>query len=100
MGVSGTYDVVINAPVGERKASLTLSEESGELRGSMTGEDGYTDDILEPTRDGDKLSWKAKIKKPMQLTLEFSGEYKDPTIEGSVQLGPLGRAPFRAVPQS
>jgi len=49
------------------------------------------------TVDGNAVTWKASISKPMPLTLEFSGTVDGDTMTGSVKLGMFGTQSFSGV---
>ena len=44
--------------------------------------------------DGDDITWKASITKPMPMTLEFSGTVDGDNLKGNVKLGMFGSASF------
>ena len=44
--------------------------------------------------DGNDISWKASITKPMPMTLEFFGTVDGDNLKGQVKLGMFGSAPF------
>jgi hypothetical protein len=82
----------METPIGERKATLTLEAAGGALTGSMSAE-GNATDIYEGKLAGNTATWKANIKNPMPLTLEFTGTVDGDKISGTVSAA-LGSWPF------
>ena len=92
MAADGTWNLVMNTPIGERKATLTL-QGSGALTGSLAAE-GNTTPILDGQESGNAVSFKAAIKVPMPLTLEFTAAVSGDKISGSVNAAGVGSWPF------
>jgi hypothetical protein len=92
MAAEGTWNVVMNTPIGERKAALTLKG-AGALSGTLAAE-GNTTQIFDGNETGNAVSFKAAIKNPMPLTLEFSGTIDGGKISGTVSAGAIGSWPF------
>ena len=93
MSAAGTWTLALQTPIGERKATLTLTEAGAQLSGRMTAEEGNATDIVDGKLAGNRASWKADIKNPMPLTLEFQATVDGDTIAGTVNT-PLGSWPF------
>jgi hypothetical protein len=83
MSAAGTWNLVMQTPLGDRKATLTLQSSGGAITGTMTAEGGSVD-IHEGKVAGNGASWKANIKNPMPLTLEFSGTVDGDKLSGTV----------------
>jgi hypothetical protein len=94
MSADGTWKLVMKTPLGERKATLALKEAGGVLSGKMTGDEGNSTDIFEGKASGDDISFKAAIKSPMPLTLEFKGTVAGDKIAGTVGASGVGSWPF------
>ena len=92
MPAEGTWNLVMNTPIGERKAALTLKG-GGALSGTLAAE-GNTTQIFDGSETGNAVSFKAAIKNPMPLTLEFSGTVDGGKIAGTVSAGAIGSWPF------
>src|SRR5262245_46411200 len=107
MSSAGTLNLVMQTPIGERKATLNLQSSGGALTGKMTAEGGSID-IRDGKVAGNAASWKADIKNPMPLTLEFSGTVDGDKISGTVNAavgswpvsGSRGAYPSQATPTS
>jgi hypothetical protein len=95
MSAAGTWKLAMQTPIGERKATLTLQAAGGALTGKMTADEGGSIDIYDGKLAGNSASWKANIKNPMPLTLEFSGTVDGDKIAGTVNAA-VGSWPFSA----
>jgi hypothetical protein len=96
MSAAGTWNLAMQTPIGERKVTLTLQVAGAALTGRMSAEDGNAVDIYEGKLAGDAASWKANIKNPMPLTLEFAGNVDGDRISGTVSAA-VGSWPFTGI---
>ena len=94
MSADGTWKLVMQTPIGERKSTLALKDADGALTGKMTGEEGNATDIFDGKATGDTLAFKAAIKSPMPLTLEFTAKVAGDKISGTVNASGVGSWPF------
>jgi hypothetical protein len=95
MSADGTWKLTMQTPIGERKSTLALKEASGGLSGKLTSDEGNSTDIFDGKASGDSLSFKAAIKSPMPLTLEFTAKVAGNAISGNVSAGGIGSWPFQ-----
>jgi hypothetical protein len=93
MAADGNWNLVIETPMGERQATLSVKTEGNLLTGSQSAE-GRSIDIFDGAANGNEESWKVSITDPMDMTLEFTGAVEGDCISGSVKLGPFGDAQF------
>jgi hypothetical protein len=93
MSAAGTWTLTMQTPIGERKATLTLEVAGATLTGRMSADGGNAVDIYQGKLAGADASWKADIKNPMPLTLEFSGTINGDTMSGTVNAA-VGSWPF------
>ena len=93
MTADGNWNLVVETPMGERRATLSLKPDDGALTGSQMA-DGSTAEIFDGTVNGNQLSWKVSISDPMPLTLEFNGTVDGDEVTGSVTLGNFGSSSF------
>jgi hypothetical protein len=91
ISAEGTWNLVIDTPIGKQRAVVELSTQDGVLRGVVRdqrhGEEvALTDLVL----DGNRLTWAQAITKPMRLNLTF-----DVTMDGDEMTGrsKAGRLP-------
>jgi hypothetical protein len=87
----GTWNLVIDTPIGKQRTVLELSTQDGVLvgvaRDQRHGEEVTLTDLMQ---NGDRLTWAQSITKPMRLHLAF-----DVTVEGDEMTGrsKAGRLP-------
>jgi hypothetical protein len=95
MSVDGTWQLVISTPIGKQHAALELSTKDGRLRGiARDQKHGEEVELTELVLDGDRLTWRQSITKPMRLRLTF-----DVTVHGDDMTGTskAGRLPSSSV---
>lgn len=93
--VDGTWNLVIDTPIGKQRATLTLSTTDGLLRGVARDQrSGEEVALTQLVLDGNRLTWTQSITKPMRLNLNF-----DVTIQGDEMAGrsKAGRLPSSKV---
>ena len=93
MTADGNWNLVVETPMGERRATLSLRADGGTLTGSQMA-DGNTAETFDGILNGNQLSWKVSISDPMPLTLEFNGTVDGDEVTGSVTLGNFGSSSF------
>ncbi len=92
-GIDGTWNIVVNSPMGKQESKITLQSDGGTLTG--TGEaQGASQPISNGKIDGDKATWSASITSPFPMTLEFDGTLAGDTLNGNVKAGAFGSFPF------
>jgi hypothetical protein len=96
MAVDGTWNLTMQTPMGERKATLAAAVQGGTLSGKQSG-DGGTTDIFDGTVSGNEVAWKISITNPMPLTLQFTGSVEGDKMSGKMSAGALGSWPFSGV---
>jgi hypothetical protein len=83
-GAHGRWKVTIKTPFGDRSGVLDLRVEGGTLTGSLS--DGEHHAAISDGRiEGNRLSWSAKIEKPMRLNLKFKAVVDADRISGSAK---------------
>lgn len=88
MSVEGTWNLSISTPIGKIKAVVELREQDGILTGVAYGA-GEEVPLGEITLDGDRLTWKQAITKPMRLNLAFDVTVDGDTLQGTSKAGRL-----------
>ncbi|MGW7135100.1 hypothetical protein [Streptomyces xanthophaeus] len=88
MAVEGIWDLSVSTPIGTVEAVVELSGEAGALVGSArgAGEDVPLSDL---TLDGDRLTWKQAVTKPLRLDLAFAVTVDGDTLTGTSKAGRL-----------
>jgi hypothetical protein len=94
MAVDGTWKLIVNTPMGAQESTLNLTSSGGTLTGTQAAPNGGSASIEEGSVNGDQVSWKASIQRPMPMTLTFNGTVEGDTISGTVKLGMFGSAGF------
>ncbi len=90
--VQGRWNITIATPMGDKSGVLELHVRGNELSGSLS--DGeHRIDISDGRIEGNNLSWRAKITKPMRLSFKFTAVVEGNRIEGAAR-HMLGNAPF------
>jgi hypothetical protein len=90
--VQGKWNITLKTPVGDRTGVLELAITGTTLTGTMS--DGEHFAVITDGRvDGNRLSWSAKITKPMRLSFKFSAVIDADKISGSAR-HLLGSATF------
>ncbi len=93
MSITGSWNVNISTPIGTQAVVLELVENDGVVEGTARGTAESTP-LIDPILDGNRLTWKQSITKPMRLNLAF-----DVTIDGDSLTGTskAGRLPTSKV---
>jgi hypothetical protein len=97
MAVDGTWKLTVNTPMGTQDSTLTIASSGATLTGTQSAGHGEGKPIEDGTVNGNDISWKASITKPMAMTLTFNGTVEGDSISGSVKLGMFGSASFTGV---
>jgi hypothetical protein len=88
MSVEGTWDLSISTPIGQIKAVVELLQEAGVLTGTAHGA-GEEVPLSDVALDGDRLTWKQAITKPLRLNLAFAVTVDGETLTGTSKAGRL-----------
>ena len=89
------WKVTIKTPMGERSGMLDLQIDGKKLSGSLSDAEHHA--VIEEGRaDGSRLSWTAKVTKPMRLSLKFTAVIDADQISGTAK-HLLGSATFSGV---
>ena len=94
MSVDGTWKLAMQTPIGERKSTLELKAEGAGVSGKLSAEDGSSTDVYDGRSAGDDVSFKADIKSPMALTLQFKASVAGDKISGTISVSGVGSWPF------
>ncbi len=81
--------LTISTPIGRITANIDLFEEDGRWRGTASGT-GEEVELTDLVRDGNRLTWRQAVNRPLRLNLAF-----DVTVDGDVLAGTskAGRLP-------
>ena len=96
--IDGAWNLVLKAPNGEQHSVLTLKSEGDALTGTISNDSFGTQEIEAGKFDGEKLTWKSKITKPMKLTLTYSATLdENNNIKGQAN-AMMAKIPFTGTP--
>jgi len=90
--VQGKWNITIKTPMGDKSGVLDLTVSGKTLTGSLSDAEHHVA-ISDGRVEGNKLSWKAKITKPMRLSFKFSATVEQDRISGDAR-HLLGSATF------
>jgi hypothetical protein len=90
--VQGKWNITIKTPMGDKSGVLDLKTDGAALTGSLSS-DEYQAAISDGKVDGNKLSWSAKITKPMRMSFKFTATVEADRISGAAK-HLLGKATF------
>jgi hypothetical protein len=97
MAVDGTWKLTVNTPMGAQESTLVITASGAALSGTQSAGSGEGKAIDSGAVNGNTVSWKSSISRPMPMTLEFSGTVEGDSMSGSVKLGMFGTQPFSGV---
>ena len=82
--VQGKWNITIKTPMGEKSGVLDLMTDGTALTGSLSDADHYAA-ISDGKVAGNKLSWSAKITRPMKINFKFTAIVEDDRISGAAK---------------
>jgi hypothetical protein len=88
MSITGNWNITIATPLGTQFVVLELTETAGIVAGIARGKAESTP-LIDPVLDGDRLSWRQSITKPMRLNLTFDVTISGDTLNGTSKAGML-----------
>jgi hypothetical protein len=91
--VDGTWDTVTHSPMGDQKATLTVTSAGDSFTGTYAGAMGSTE-INDGKVNGDTLTWSLNITVPMPMTLTCEATVDGDAIKGTVTAGAFGSFPM------
>ncbi|MFF6869633.1 hypothetical protein [Streptomyces sp. NPDC012450] len=88
MSVEGTWNLSVSTPIGTVKAVVELRERDAVLTGVAHGA-GEEVPLHDLALDGDRLTWKQSVTKPVRLNLAFDVTVDGDTLRGTSRAGRL-----------
>lgn len=84
--VDNVWDLTIKSPVGDQFSTLVLKSAGATLKGHVLNKEHGNQQVLEGRIvDGNTLTWKCKLSKPVPMTLTYTAQVdKDQRIGGKV----------------
>jgi len=98
-GLEGKWSITIHGPTGPQATLLEIEYKDGVLTGTQSAL-GQVEKVLDMTYDNasGQFSWVNKIKKPLPMSLKFSGTVTgSATMSGKVNAAIMGAFPFTGV---
>jgi hypothetical protein len=87
MSLSGKWNLTIATPMGDQKVELEFVQNGDEVTGvSRNDLEGETP-MLEPKLDGNKLTWKSSITRPIKATATMTLTFNGDTCTGTARAG-------------
>ncbi|MEU6840313.1 hypothetical protein ABZ930_00390 [Streptomyces sp. NPDC046716] len=86
--VTGIWDLAVSTPIGTLHAVVELHDTAGELTGTARGA-GEEVPLAEVLLDGDRLSWRQAVTRPLRLNLAFAVTVDGDTLSGTSRAGRL-----------
>ncbi|MFC8828382.1 hypothetical protein ACFT9I_23895 [Streptomyces sp. NPDC057137] len=88
MTAEGVWNLSISTPVGVIKAVTELRRQGGVLTGTAraAGDEVPLDDVV---LDGDRVTWKQAVTKPLRLNLAFDVTVYGDMLKGTAKAGRL-----------
>ena len=88
MTIEGEWQLDIRTPIGTQHATVTFAYIDGRLSGHAAGADEMIP-LTDITVDGDRVSWKQSITRPMRLHLVFVVIVEGDHLVGTSKAGRL-----------
>ena len=93
MSFDGNWQLTISSPMGERPASLSITETTGNIEGSLTTGMGISP--IYGYADESSVAFSASVQGPMgAVKLEFAGTITGDEVSGEMQFGSMGSGPW------
>ncbi|MEV0560488.1 hypothetical protein [Dactylosporangium sp. NPDC050588] len=88
MTAEGTWDLTIATPIGRINATAVIRRDGAALTGVAAGE-GEEVPLTDVILDGDRLTWKQAVTRPLRLNLVFDVTIDGDTLAGTAKAGRL-----------
>ena len=96
VSIEGKWNLTIKSPTGPQATTLVLQRSGDVLTGTQSGQ-GMSSPISDVRLEGNNLTWKNEVTKPMKLKLEFTAAIDGNTLSGKVKAGFMGSYSFTGV---
>jgi carbon-monoxide dehydrogenase large subunit len=99
MSVDGTWRLTVSTPLaGDQTVNMKLQSNGKSLDGRITDDTGTFDgEILDGLVDGDQLSFKLKVPRPVPTTVKFLATVTGDSMEGRIKMRLFGSLKAKAV---
>jgi hypothetical protein len=93
-GITGTWHLRMKTPIGTIDADYRFTETDGGLTGTAVGAGDETtleDVVRTAVADGERVTWRQRITKPVRLNLEYDVTVTGDELAGHSRAGRLPR---------
>lgn len=94
--VDGSWNTVVESPMGNQEATLTIASDGGSFSGQYAGALG-TMPIKDGKVAGNQLDWSIDMTVPMPMTLTCTATVEGDELKGTVTAGGFGSFPMTGV---
>ncbi|MBB3604580.1 hypothetical protein FHT40_004258 [Mycolicibacterium sp. BK556] len=94
MSILGDWDVAIKTPIGTLHVVYSFTQHDEGVAGTAAGKDEtvpLSDIVVAPTADGERVTWRQTVTKPMRLKLDFDVQVHSDQLKGHSRAGRLPR---------
>lgn len=91
MTIDGDWDMTIKTPIGSLSVAYTFTTGPDGLAGCATLKD-ETVELQQISLDGDRVTWRQSITRPMRLNLDFDAVVTGDELTGYSRAGRLPRS--------
>ena len=91
MTIAGDWDVTIKTPIGSLAVHYTFADTGTGVSGSATLKD-ETVALHAISIEGDRVTWRQSVARPMRLNLDFEVQVSGDTMHGHSRAGRLPRS--------
>jgi len=92
--IDGNWQVVIESPMGKQPLFVDLKADGDKLAGTARANGQTIDpDIIDGAINGDVVTWKVKVRKPVPLTMTLTLTYSGDKMTGKCKPGMFGTFP-------
>lgn len=87
MSLTGKWNLTIATPMGEQKVELELVQTGEQISGVSRNDLEGEQPMLEPVLNGDTLTWKSSITKPIKVTAAMQLIFRGDSATGTARAG-------------
>ena len=93
MSLAGSYSCVTKTPMGPMESIFTVAVDGDSFSGTNAASVGSMD-VIDGKVDGQTLTWKMEMTKPMAMKLDCKAPVAGDQLTGSVKAGVFGSFPM------
>ncbi len=92
------WNLILKSPTGDQHSVLTLKSDGNLLTGTIANDSFGTQEIEAGQYDGETLTWKSKITKPVKLTVSYTATLDENNNMKGVVNAALAKIKFSGTP--